>query len=375
MFGRLQKHIANYINSVMPGDLSSQGQVYYAVLLVYLLSPLLAIAFIRLTSYGTAEYRKWLLRSEEPLPQKPSPNLRQSLALRRQSGVNRCFPTKLDGNSVVGADDSEVAIWEHEVCHGESECAALVAGFLVRQFLLYMVDRQIPSNSGRVQSEFMGAVMYLCVSVLVIVHGCLTTFESSPLVAFLQECSSWTTSWCTVSLVRWVVKQRFVRDDHQALTILAVASCLCIAAVWLLDRLEAWRMLTSFQMNQMVLIVGAITGLCWEQTFGWAVKEVIKEDLFGFQQSAQRILSRSSPVLLRMTTELKLFEVLTYALMLWVILPAWWKYMVPPASIESSPEMLALRTKVGHFLQRRKMTKGELQKDTLESHAEEAKDK
>jgi len=357
LFGKVETHLSEYLTGLMRGSGATSDQSYGTELLTYLFCPLLAIGFFQLLSRGTADFRSWLLGTEEPLPEEVSINARRSMALARQeSAVSRAYPVKMDGSSIVKNKEEQVAIWEEEVMHAENDCAAMTTGFVVRQFLIFLFDDKQRAgtksfNSGMIESDSMGAVMYLCVGVLLIVQGVFGTMDlsTSKRVSFLQDLSCWTTAWCTMSLVAWAAQAQFSRQDHQMLFLFAIASTVCVTSIWILDRLERWRMLSSRQMVNMIKIMGAVTGLCWQRTFTWAVKEVVKAELF-FDWSQKFTERKTTPEIMKMTEELRLFEVVTYILVLAVIIPAWWLYIVPLASIDSSPQMLALKGKVGEQL-------------------------
>jgi len=353
LFRKLENYLFDYLPGLMQGS-----ELRVTELLVYLLCPLFAFGFFQLLSRGTAEFRTWLLGTEEPLPEEVSINVRRSMALSRQESVNRAYPVVMDSSSIVKDKDEQVAIWEEEVMHAEIDCSALTTGFLVRQFVLFIFDkrgsRTKSFTSGLIESEFMASVMYLHVGGLLIVQGILGTKDSSKCkwVAFLQDLSCWTTAWCTFSLVAWSAQEQFEREDHQMLLLFGIASTVCVVSIWFLDRLEKWRMLSSRQMAQMIKIMGAVTGLCWQKTFTWAVKEVVKNDLL-LEVTREVFRSRTTPEIISLTEKLKIFEVVFYILVLLVIIPAWWLYMVPLASTDSSPQMLALKEKVGQLLKLR----------------------
>ena len=54
-------------------------------------------------------------------------------------------------------------------------------------------------------------------------------------------------------------------------------SALCFVAMFVMGYMADWRLLRPKQLSELVMVCGVATGLAWEKSFAWAVREATCE--------------------------------------------------------------------------------------------------
>lgn len=229
--------------------------------------------------------------------------------------------------------DGHGPFWAHEAFHGELECAAILSGWLFRQALLTVVQQRIPTKSGDIEVTLAGPVMFLTVGGFICAKSVLAALPwKNHLTTFVQLLLGMAACWCFMSFIMYDIKQNVDLPDHRWLFLLFSVSAVAITAMFVLGYMADWRMLQKDQLQELIAVCGIATGLAWEKSFEWAVKQVVKNDVLTYNRHAVNLLRHGSPLLADLTRQLKIFEVGAYLAILAVMVPAWRWYIVPLAN-------------------------------------------
>lgn len=190
--------------------------------------------------------------------------------------------------------DGHGPFWAHEAFHGELECAAILSGWLFRQALLTVVQQRIPTKSGDIEVTLAGPVMFLTVGGFICAKSVLAALPwKNHLTTFVQLLLGMAACWCFMSFIMYDIKQNVDLPDHRWLFLLFSVSAVAITAMFVLGYMADWRMLQKDQLQELIAVCGIATGLAWEKSFEWAVKQVVKNDVLTYNRHAVNLLRKS----------------------------------------------------------------------------------
>eukprot|EP00913_Durusdinium_trenchii_P034167 g31976.t1 len=217
------------------------------------------------------------------------------------------------------AEECHGCAWASEAFHCELECSSILAGFIFRQALLIVVQCRPPKHNGDIEVPLAGPVMFLTIGALLSAKSLLAALSwKSNLKTFLQLLMGMAACWCFMSLIMYDIKQNIAKTDHRWLVLVAVVSAIAVSAM--------------FIQQDLVVVCGIATGLAWEKSFAWAIREVIEHDGLSYNKYALDMIRLGSSEVADFTRRMKLLEVWAYIGMLAVIMPAWLWYIVPLAN-------------------------------------------
>jgi len=223
--------------------------------------------------------------------------------------------------------------WAHEAFHCELECCAILSGYLVRQALLILVQQQIPKYSGDIEVPLAAPVIFITTGAVIAAKSFLAALPwKTDLVTFVQLLLGMTACWLFMSFIMYNVKQNVEIADHRWLFLVFSVSGVALLAMFVMGYMADWRMLKKSQLDELIVVCGVATGLAWEKSFAWAVKQVIQDDALTYNYHALRTLRHGSPMLADLAKQMRILEVCAYLAILAVMMPAWRWYIVPLAS-------------------------------------------
>lgn len=231
------------------------------------------------------------------------------------------------------AEECHGCAWASEAFHCELECSSILAGFIFRQALLIVVQCRPPKHNGDIEVPLAGPVMFLTIGALLSAKSLLAALSwKSNLKTFLQLLMGMAACWCFMSLIMYDIKQNIAKTDHRWLVLVAVVSAIAVSAMFIVGYMADWRLLKTSQQQDLVVVCGIATGLAWEKSFAWAIREVIEHDGLSYNKYALDMIRLGSSEVADFTRRMKLLEVWAYIGMLAVIMPAWLWYIVPLAN-------------------------------------------
>jgi len=203
----------------------------------------------------------------------------------------------------------------------------------VRQALLILVQQQIPKYSGDIEVPLAAPVIFITTGAVIAAKSFLAALPwKTDLVTFVQLLLGMTACWLFMSFIMYNVKQNVEIADHRWLFLVFSVSGVALLAMFVMGYMADWRMLKKSQLDELIVVCGVATGLAWEKSFAWAVKQVIQDDALTYNYHALRTLRHGSPMLADLAKQMRILEVCAYLAILAVMMPAWRWYIVPLAS-------------------------------------------